>query len=60
MIANFVNESEIVGMAGMHYLADYEKYDVSESEIAEIKKKNEEQQRRAQEADRLWEETESL
>ena len=47
-------------MAGMHYLADYDKYSITESEINEIKRKNEQQQKFAEEAETLWIETESL
>ena len=41
-MSTFVNEAPVVGMAGMKYLADYDKYNVTEAEIEELKQKNQE------------------
>ena len=52
--------AEVVGLAGMYYLTDYEKYNVSETELEDLKKKSTEAEVRREEAKRLREETEAL
>ena len=47
-------------MAGMKYLADYDKYNVTEAEIEELKQKNQEQQIWNEEAEWLWQDTDNL
>ena len=51
LVSTFVNEAPVVGMAGMKYLADYDKYNVTEAEIDELRQKNQEQQMRNEEAE---------
>ena len=60
LVQNFVNNFEVVGMAGMHYLANFEEYNVTQKEIEDLQSKNAEQQARKLEAERLRRETEEL
>ena len=60
MVSEFVAKSDIVGMAGMYYLGEYDKYNVSPEELEELKKRSTEAEARREESTRLQEETEAL